>query len=273
MVGRNMKKFICVAIMITLVLVCTGCSFLFNSDADSDVATPSEASPREEASKPDIIATQDKAIDDVYYAWAIGCSAILASASDGYDAHEFGMFVKNDRNARIARTGILPESWDIHSKDELIATIERMTDGGHSKSFEQTYDLISSLTDLGYEKMLEPMSAAEKDRMALTKTLGDKWGTQRIKAWDWFRMIHLVGWGYIAGYLELQEAYDYMDPIIDRLRGTFSSWNEAADNYMDGFAWWSQTDVSKPGTEYQRRLEVYEAIKDDTSLFDPSVWK
>ena len=85
-------------------------------------------------------------------------------------------------------------------------------------------------------------------------------------------MIHLAGWGYVAGYLELDEAYKYMQPVIDRLYKTFSSWEEACDNYLDGYAWWSRTDISKSGTEYTRRITTYQGIKDDTILFDPSVW-
>jgi hypothetical protein len=44
--------------------------------------------------------------------------------------------------------------------------------------------------------------------------IGDQWGDKQIKAWDWFRMIHLAGWGYIAGYLEREEAYAHMTPVI-----------------------------------------------------------
>jgi hypothetical protein len=64
-----------------------------------------------------------------------------------------------------------------------------------------------------------------------------------------------------------------MDPVIERLKWTFSSWEEATDNYLDGYSWWSRTDVSKSGTEYEHRLEIYQSIKSDKELYNPSVWK
>lgn len=209
-----------------------------------------------------------------YKAWALGCSAILATRN-GYEPYQFGMFTKNDTNAGRAKN-LLSQSWGCSSREDLIETIEYMTDNGHNSSFAEAYGIATSLSDSDYQTLLELSGDVDRYMWPLTKSLGDKWGDKQLKAWDWFRMIHLAGWGYVAGYLELQEAYDYMTPVIERLRSTFSSWEEANENYMDGYAWWSRTEVSKSGTEYKRRLQIYKAILDyplEKNLFDPTVWK
>ena len=89
-------------------------------------------------------------------------------------------------------------------------------------------------------------------------------------------MFHLAGWGYLAGYLELEEVYLLVEPVAQRLKDTFSSWDEATENYMDGYAYWSRTDISKENTVYKQRLQIYETLKSEQAvnglLFNPDVW-
>ena len=208
--------------------------------------------------------------DEAIEAWALGCSAILAT-NNSYDPYQFGMFKKNQANAAIA-SRILSGSWDVYDRDDLVEVMVNTLASGHSAEFRKAYFVISGLTASEYDDFLADLGDVAY-MGELTVAIGEKWGDKNIIAWDLFRVIHLAGWGYIAGYIDLQEAYDYMRPAIVLLHSTFSSWDEAVDNYMDGYAWWSTTDVSKPGTEYQYRLRIYEELKSDKALFDPAVWK
>ena len=205
-----------------------------------------------------------------YKSWALGCSAILAKRN-GFEPYQFGMFSNSFQNRATVKS-LLSRDWSCSSREDLIALILRMTDNGHNESFAEAYYIITTLSKEEYEYLLKSSGDVDAYMWPLTKALGEKWGDKQIKAWDWFRMIHLAGWGYIAGYFSLEEAHEYMAPVIERLSGTFSSWEEACDNYMDGYAWWSRTDVSKSGTEYERRLGIYQGIKNDEILFDPTVW-
>ena len=204
-------------------------------------------------------------------AWALGCSAVMATFN-GYEPYEYGMFEKNDENAVKAML-ILSTSWSCSNREELISTILRMTDNGHNSSFAEAYKTIGSLNDSDYKALLKQTTDDnQKIMIELTKTLGDKWGDKQIKAWDWFRMIHLAGWGYIAGYLDLEESYEYMLPSISNLKATFSSWDEACENWLDGFAWWADIDISEKNTAYSLRSSIYEVFRSSTVLFDPTVW-
>ncbi|MCL1846912.1 MAG: DUF1266 domain-containing protein [Coriobacteriia bacterium] len=204
--------------------------------------------------------------------WAIGCSAILATKW-GVDPHNYGMFDKNDKDAAATARTVLSRDWGISSRADLIELIERMTDGGHSSEFAEVYEAVASLSDAEYAELLEYAEGIESYMWPLTKSLGEKWGDRQIKAWDWFRMIHIIGWGYHAGYLELEEAYSMMIPVIERLSSTFSSWDEANENYLDGYAWWSMTDVGDPNSEYKNRVKIYESLKDDSTLYNPLLWQ
>jgi hypothetical protein len=151
-----------------------------------------------------------------------------------------------------------------------------MTDNGHSADFAELAGLVGALSNEEFEYlMILSEGSGEEHMWELTRELALRWGDKHIKAWDWFRMIHLASWGYAIGYLTEAEAHELMTPVIERLRATFSSWDEANRNYLDGYAWWSRTDVSQPGTEYAHRVAVYNELRTrtgDRNLFDPSVW-
>ena len=215
-------------------------------------------------------AYEDENIKD----WMLGCGAILAKYN-GEDPYLIGMNIRTAGYANRARE-TLSGSWGCDSREDVISTIIRMTDNGHAADFEFDAALANSFTDKEFELLLAMSSNVDRYMWPLVKELSGKWGDKGIKAWDWFRMCHLAGWGYLGGYLELEEAYELVEPVAQRLRDTFSSWEEATENYMDGYAYWSRTDVSQEGTVYKQRLQIYENLKasqeTDGLLFNDEIW-
>ena len=234
-------------------------------------------------------------VDKDFVQWMLGCGAILAKANNddpfcigmahrawGYSSEYTALPAGNVGAAGSPRSKTLGRqflagSWNCNSREELIDTILRMTLFGHNDNFLYDVALINSLSEQDFNALVEMSTGVDKFMWPYVKALGEKWGETGIGAWDWFRMTHLAGWGYIAGYLELSEAYALAQPSIALLKAVYSSWDEAVDNYMDGYAYWSRIDVNQPSTTYQRRLAIYEDLKADQHtrdvLFDPSVWK
>lgn len=213
--------------------------------------------------------------EDRVVAWALGCSAIFA-VRNGYDPNEFGMFVKNDYNAIIAKS-IIYESWGCSRHDSLVSAILALVDHGDNTSFVALYNIVAPMTDKELDRLAASSGMSDPFTLRQTKELGGKWGDKQLKAWDWFRAIQITGWGYIAGYLNREEAYSLMKPVIEQLRSTFSSWDDANDNYMDGFAWTSGADPSDylSSREYNKRMSIYEDLKaypQEITLFDPTLW-
>jgi len=206
--------------------------------------------------------------------WIIGCGAILAKVNR-QDPYSIGMNPRSAANAATARRA-LSGSWGCEDRWDVIMTIFSMTDGGHAENFRFDAELANSFSDAEFKELLEMSGEVDQYMWPLVKALSAKWGDRGIKAWDWFRMCHLAGWGYLGGYLELEEVYILVEAVAIRLASTFSSWDEATENYMDGYAYWSRTDVSKENTSYKQRLNIYEdlkaAQKTDGLLFDPDVW-
>ena len=223
--------------------------------------------PVSEALKPETALTSDE-----IESWAIGCSVILAEVN-GYpfDPYLFGGTGNTEERAAFMRT-FLAQTWQCNGREDLIASIERTAGYIHNNRFAEEYASLSALTAAEYEKMLAEASEQDRRHLAQVKAIGDKWGSKQIKAWDCFRAAHLPGWGYIAGYVSLAEAHMYLQRIIELLRVEFSSWDEAVDNYLDGYAWWAGADMSAEVTQYTWRKSIYEKLRDDPRLFNPKLW-
>ena len=241
--------------------------FLFAGCADTQP-------PAETAASSDQI-LEDELTEEEIILWARGCSAILAERN-GLDPYQFGMFAPGETNKVMAQI-LLMDSWNIKNKSDLRDTIKTMTDYGHNAAFAEDYRVVASMTKKEFDAFVESSEGIDKYMWPMTKALGDYWGDKELKAWDWFRMIHVAGWGYVAGYIKLEESYELMRPVIERLRSTFSSWDEANENYMDGFAWWSRMDPDDPESSYEYiiRMQIYEELKAyplEFTLFEPSLW-
>jgi len=211
--------------------------------------------------------------------WLIGAGAIIAqvNSSMGMDPYLFGMMTRTSANVTTARN-LLASSWGVTSRGDLLLAMSSILNNGHSVSFDEDVALFKSLTPAEQKFIMENADGVDKYMWPLVMSLDAKWGEKSIRAWDWFRAGHLCRWGYLAGFVTMEEAYAMYAPTARKLRSTFSSWDEANDNYLDGYAYWGRFDVSNESNDYAKRKDIYERLKrnDATStrglLFDPRVW-
>lgn len=170
----------------------------------------------------------------------------------------------------------LTEGWNINSRDDLINTVLSMTFYGHDASFRdmaadvklrtpEEREQISALSDVWGSYMWE-----------YTEQLDEKWGDRGIMAWDLFRMSNLVQWGYTAGYVTYEEALALVEPAATLLCENFSSWDEAYENYLDGYNWWARNDVLNQDIWGTERGKAYQKMKRDPKIapiFDDSLFQ
>ena len=71
-----------------------------------------------------------------------------------------------------------------------------------------------------------------------------KWGDKGIIAWDLCRASNVLQWGYTAGYITKDEALAMGQDAVAAAVEAFDSWEELYDNYLDGYAWWSRSDIT-----------------------------
>ena len=220
----------------------------------------------------DVSENKAAAGDSNLEAWALPMGALLSFLNQG-EIRTFGLYNRGQNTILPATGGIAPpgggdyemvppfyrcrltlsQSWDINSREELIYTVCLMTLHGHNEDF------------LG--------EAASGSVDAATRRISARWGSRGILCWDLFRMANLVQWGYVAGYVTYPEALALLEPAATLLSENFSSWNEAYENYLDGYIWWSGSDAESPwdtgrGINYKTisKSEIF-----DNTLFQTGV--
>lgn len=194
-------------------------------------------------------------------AWALGMGAILSQVN--YEKIlEFGTFDRNQSGPVTRARNVLSRSWGTNSRKDLVNVILSMTHHGHNDSFLYDAALINSLTETEYQQLLENSAGMDSYMWPYTKQLSEKWGDRGILCWDLFRMSSLVQWGYTAGYISYAEALVLLEPAATLLKENFSSWEEACENYLDGYNWWARNNVLDTDIWNTERGKIYTRLKE-----------
>ena len=168
---------------------------------------------------------------------------------------------------------LLEDSWSIRDRAGLIETVCSMTAAGHNANFLHDVEMIASMTDAEYRALLSTVTDVDAYMFPYTKALGEKWGERGILCWDLFRMSNLVQWGYAAGYLTYPEALALLEPAATALRENFSSWEEACENYLDGYNWWARENVgSKDPWTVTRGPYLKNLMEKNPAVFDDALF-
>lgn len=171
--------------------------------------------------------------------------------------------------------GCLADSWSIYSREDLIETVCSMTSYGHNAAFLADAAMIKSLSPSEYQTILKNAQGMDAYMFPYTKELSKKWGDRGILCWDLFRMSNLVQWGYLAGYITYPEALALLEPAATLLHDNFKSWDEAYENYLDGYNWWARNDVLGKDVWTTQRGTVYRDMKNDlriAPIFDDALF-
>lgn len=151
------------------------------------------------------------------------------------------------RFGAYARSAILVEDyreklagWNISGREDLVSTVLQMTLAGHNASFLEMAEDVKQRSEKERKAISEASGAWPYFMWEYTEELAEKWGDRGILAWDLFRMSNLVQWGYVAGYVTYEEALTLLKPAATLLCANFTSWDEAYENYLDGYVWWAR---------------------------------
>lgn len=235
-----------------------------------------------------VYVTEDKSMAEGsnLEAWALPMGSMLSKINMGDPSH-FGLFSRGASEDLVFTfyhttpykfcRDQLSEGWSIDNREDLIETVARMTFYGHNTSFLYDAALVNSLSASEYKQLLANAEGMDAYMWPYTKQLSEKWGDRGILCWDLFRMGTLVQWGYTAGYITYAEALALLEPAATLLCANFSSWEEAYENYLDGYNWWARNNVlgediwqTERGVKYTQIKESYGQIFDD-SLFKTGV--
>ena len=235
--------------------------------------------------------TENKALagDTNLEPWAMAMGAYLNAANNGgrptvFGSKGRGLSYSMDAIGNHSAAGtlytyewaryILENSWGITDREDLIETVCRMTYYGHNADFQAYVAMIKGMSAAEYRELLNNAEGMDAYMFPYTKRLGEKWGDRGILCWDLFRMSNLVQWGYAAGYLTYPEALALLEPAATLLQKNFKNWNEAFENYLDGYNWWAKENVgTKDPWTVTRGPYVKKLMQNYSELFDNSLFK
>ena len=235
--------------------------------------------------------TENKALagDTNLESWAMAMGAYLNAVNNGgrptvFGSKGRGLSYGMDAIGKPSSAGaiytyewaryILENSWGITGREDLIETVDRMTVGGHNADFQFYVAMINTMSAAEYRELLKNAEGMDAYMFPYTKRLGEKWGDRGILCWDLFRMSNLVQWGYVAGYVTYPEALALLEPAATLVQKNFKNWNEAFENYLDGYNWWAREDVgTKDPWTVTRGPYVKRLMQNYGELFDDSLFK
>lgn len=234
--------------------------------------------------------TEDKTVagDSNLEAWALP----MAAAQHYYkskdipfgkrEASVFGgsgrcsYFIRGTTRAYKYFRSELVEYWNINSREELIQTVTTLTLRSYDAVFRATAADMKNYTPEEREKTSLQSPADWPSYMwAYTEQLDEKWGDRGIMAWDLFWVSNLVQWGYTAGYVTYAEALELLEPAATILCENFSSWDEAYENYLDGYHWLTRADVLGQDIWKTERGVLYSQLRKEAkvaSIFDDTLF-
>ncbi len=206
--------------------------------------------------------------------WARAMGAILMKMNGG-DPYYFGGFEANDNNKAAAQS-ILEQSWQIENRKQLITQIRQLIKTGQRKEYKKDAKEMAKFSDKELEEIMSELTDSMRLHYENVKYNYDKWEKKGVMAWDLCRVAHLAQWGYLAGYITVGEAQALIEPAAKKLQKNFTSWEDVQNNWLDGYVWWADVDIAASGNEYEKRMKVYDELKQaqekDGVLFDDSLF-
>lgn len=248
----------------------TGCSGSKHNSADHSGSTPQSTQTTQS------MTDHNENEDSNLGAWGRAMGAVLISINDG-NPYYFGGYETTEDNKKAARN-ILRSSWNISSRKDLLRQVRFLQKTGSRKDYKREARELKALSAKERKKALKQVSGTLKTHYDNLQYISDNWGNKGLLAWDLCRISHLVQWGYIADYVNLDEAQALLEPAASRLQKSFTNWNDVITNWLDGYAYASSIAIrSVQTTDYNNRQEIYQKLlseqKDVDPLFDNKLFQ
>jgi hypothetical protein len=151
-----------------------------------------------------------------------------------------------------------------NNRDDLLGTLKWIEEGGHRREFDAIAQDLSAATpaQLADIRMRVAANPSTSNKVEIVLRCKDKFGLKSIVAWDYDRYVALCGWGYIAGYLSEEEAWQRIMPAARLLQKTFESWKDLGNNHVIGREFWSWKQTQERG---DLTRQCYEKLLTDAS--------
>lgn len=181
--------------------------------------------------------------------WVLATCGILTEMNQG--DHELLGARHPDQQNQMTQRDSLERWWGVKNRQDLLETLVWIDTGGHRQDFSETGAYLTTLD----AKSLSTLKVKANDNLEAVNKIDlalkyySSFGKKSLIGWDYSRYVALCGWGYVAGYLSEQEAWEKMMPVARRLQQTFDSWEDLGNNYIVGRKFWSYRQTVRNGLD------------------------
>lgn len=207
--------------------------------------------------------------------WGRAMGSVLIAINEG-DVYYFGGYEQTDGNKEAAAR-ILKQSWNITDRTELLVQIQNLLTSGSRKEYLKEAGEMKAMSKKELRTALKQLSGDTLNHYNMVQYNWKKWKKKGLLAWDMCRVSHLAQWGYVAGYITIEEAQALIEPAAQKLVEKFDNWEDVQQNWLDGYALYAAIDAENPaGTDYEARMKKYGELKEaqnkDQLLYDDSLF-
>jgi len=198
------------------------------------------------------------------HAWTLAVGAIYAQ-HNGENPQVLGY---GDKDAVEQIRSKLKEEWEVTNKASFLARVEDIRASRHRDEFQIAGAKLCAMDDAAFDAFIQTIpveSAAAK----ATRASYLKWRKRSGLAWDLCRCANLINWGYASGYVDEKEAWDLLMPIAQQTQGSFNSWQEMSDNFLDG----REIDANKRDPRFEACSRLLLNPQDPNSPWNQNSWQ
>lgn len=160
----------------------------------------------------------------------------------------------------------LEDGWGISDRDSAIGQVNKLLEGGHRAKYREFIKEMEKhgLLSLDEEELLSRVEREHGDagEFQAAYRAYHAMGENAVDAWDYSRVLQVLGDCYQAEYINLEECLDQSLAVAKKLQEEFESWDEVCESYLYGFQFWKKEDADYHLSETADRREVYEELKE-----------
>jgi hypothetical protein len=130
----------------------------------------------------------------------------------------------------------LREGWDTSGKKDLIRIHDWLVSQGHRVQCALVCRHVHAM-EMGeapydpHDPQLELYRWVSTNQQALQAS--------RLVAWDFSRLVNVARWGFTAGYIDENIAWQWILEASRALQESYSTWTEIGEDFLLGFSFWA----------------------------------
>ena len=160
----------------------------------------------------------------------------VAFSSNLFELNQENHFDFSNKSEAQEGKEILKDSWGITDYNSLIENFYTLEESGHSGAYDKLLALLNkykgrSVLEIAH---IENLDVIQTTRLYYVEKMKDLLGSHGIEAWDEGREITTIRWGIGAGYISYDEAIKLIEPVVEKIKKNYVSWDDYMAHYIAG---------------------------------------